>query len=162
MTTENTNNDANLPPVTPEYGGNAPGYSAPQDDTKPTGSANPYAAPAGYSSTPPPPAPNQGYYAAPNYGYAEKEPNAVMAFVMGLLGFLVLSPLGIVAVIIGRKSLNAFKMNPALEGRGLALAGYILGWVAIGAMVLTAIMVIFILVISAAGVGYNDSYYETY
>lgn len=155
MTTENRDNDASLPPIPPTYGGTAPGYSAPQTPVVPlTKTPSPtYDQPQQYA---PPATPS--YYAAPAYGV--KEPNAVIAFVMGLLGILVLSPLAIVAVILGRKSLNAIKANPSLEGKGMAMAGFIIGWVAIGFWVLGIIFLFIILGLASTGIGTSPSYQD--
>lgn len=157
MTTENRDNDASLPPVPPAYGGTAPGYSAPQVPLAPKADAAPpiYAPPAPNYAPPPV---NQGYYAAPGYGV--KEPNAVLAFVMGLLGFFVLGPLAIVAVIMGRKSLNAIKENPSLEGKNMALAGYIIGWVSIGFWILGLIFVFIVLGLASVGIDSGPSYQD--
>lgn len=155
MTTENRDNDASLPPVPPAYSGTVPGYSAPQAPPAPQEATPlpPYGQPQQYA---PPVGPS--YYAAPAYGI--KEPNAVLALVMGLLGFFVVPPLAIVAVIMGRKSLNAIKANPVLEGRGMALAGFIIGWATIGFWVLWVLLVIVLVGLSSVGIDASPTYQD--
>jgi hypothetical protein len=60
------------------------------------------------------------------------EPLAIWSFVMGVLslvccGFI----LGIPAVICGHLALSKFQKEPQLQGKGLATAGLIIGYVAI-------------------------------
>lgn len=156
MTTENKDNDGILPPAPPVYGGAVPGYSAPQAPPAPNTEAPlpPYGQSQQYA---PPASPaGQNYYAAPTYGV--KEPNAVLAFVMGLLGLLVFAPLAVVAVIMGRKSLNAIKANPSLEGKGMALAGFVIGWVAIGFWVLWLLLFILFMVLASVGISSEPDY----
>ena len=63
------------------------------------------------------------------------EPLAIWSLVLslvGLLGFCCGGPvLGIAAVICGHLALSKINANPNLQGRGLALAGLIMGYVAI-------------------------------
>jgi uncharacterized membrane protein len=60
------------------------------------------------------------------------EPLAIWSFVLGLLslvccGFI----LGIPAVICGHLALSKFQKEPQLQGKGLATAGLIIGYIAI-------------------------------
>jgi hypothetical protein len=51
---------------------------------------------------------------------------------VGLLGFCCGGPvLGIAAVICGHLGLSKINANPTLQGRGLAMAGLILGYLAV-------------------------------
>lgn len=61
---------------------------------------------------------------------------AVASLVMGILGLILIGPLGsIPAVVSGHVALARIKKNPeGLDGDGLALAGLILGYVQIGLM----------------------------
>lgn len=63
---------------------------------------------------------------------------AVASLVLGILGLILLGPLGsIPAIICGHKALARIKRDPETQqGDGLALAGLILGYVQIGVMVL--------------------------
>ena len=66
---------------------------------------------------------------------APTEPLAIWSFVLslvGLLGFCCGGPLlGIGAVVCGHLALSKINEKPALQGRGLALAGLIIGYFAI-------------------------------
>jgi hypothetical protein len=66
---------------------------------------------------------------------APTEPLAIWSFVLslvGLLGFCCGGPvLGIAAVICGHLGLSKINANPALQGRGLAMAGLIIGYLAV-------------------------------
>lgn len=140
---------------TQAYPGAAPAYpSAPQPYS---GSAvQPYggAAPQPYGATSPgyPAAPPQGgaypAYAAPSY--AAPRPTSGLAttsLICGIAGvvlFWAVIPLiaSIVAVITGHMALRQTKANPALGGRGMAIAGLIMGYVMIGFLVIGLIMTI--------------------
>jgi hypothetical protein len=62
---------------------------------------------------------------------------AIASLVLGILGLILLGPLGsIPAVICGHVAMSRIKKSPDdLEGNGMALAGLILGYVQIGLMV---------------------------
>jgi hypothetical protein len=69
---------------------------------------------------------------APTAAAGTTEPLAIWSFVMGVLslvccGFI----LGIPAVICGHLALSKFQKEPQLQGKGLATAGLIIGYVAI-------------------------------
>lgn len=63
------------------------------------------------------------------------EPLAIWSLVLslvGLMGFCCGGPmLGIAAVVCGHLGLSKINANPHLQGRGLALAGLIIGYIAI-------------------------------
>ena len=64
------------------------------------------------------------------------EPLAIVSLVLsiaGLLGFCCgfFLMAGIAGIICGHLALSRFKQNPALEGRGLAVAGLVIGYVAL-------------------------------
>ncbi len=58
---------------------------------------------------------------------------AVVSLVMGIVGWTVLPFIGsLVAIVTGHMARGEIRRQPqALEGDGLALAGLILGWVAV-------------------------------
>jgi hypothetical protein len=69
---------------------------------------------------------------APSAAAGTTEPLAIWSFAMGVLslvccGFI----LGIPAVICGHLALSKFQKEPQLQGKGLATAGLIIGYVAI-------------------------------
>jgi uncharacterized membrane protein YvbJ len=63
---------------------------------------------------------------------------AITALIMGILGFFI-NPLAILAVIFGIIGLNQTNKDPSLKGRGMAVAGLVLGIVAIASWVITII-----------------------
>jgi hypothetical protein len=62
---------------------------------------------------------------------------AVASLVMAILGFVLLGPLGAIpAVICGHIAKSKIKQNPeTLTGEGMALAGLIMGYIQLGALV---------------------------
>ncbi|WP_194408677.1 DUF4190 domain-containing protein [Microbacterium cremeum] len=115
------------PPPPPAYGAPAapPAYGTP--------GAAPAAAPYGAA-----PQYGQPYGAAPAYGYgygAQPKTNvlAIVSLVASIVGFIGLLPIigSIAAVIMGHISLNQLKTNGE-NGRGMALAGTIVGYVGLG------------------------------
>ncbi len=119
-----------------------PGYQPPPNYTPPP--SQPYGAPPNYASptapppygTPPPPG-----YAPPGYAAAYGMPVqqqssglAVASLVLGLLSFLFWFFTGIPAVITGHMALNRIKQNPMLGGKGMAIAGLILGYLSIASL----------------------------
>src|SRR5688500_2844831 len=90
---------------------------------------------------PPPPPPGGGYgeqrYGAPAPGGTNKK--ATWALVTGILGLLCCSPLGIVAIILGRNAEQEIRAT-GQGGAGLAKAGFILGIVALALLVLQIIL----------------------
>ncbi len=114
---------------------------------------------------PPPPQPGYGTppaqsgyapYGAPGYPSAASRPTsglAITAMVCGIAGivlFWAIIPVlaSIVAVITGHMALGQIKRDPALGGRGMAIAGLILGYlvVAIGAFILVSTVISFLFV----------------
>ena len=63
---------------------------------------------------------------------------AVASLVLGILGFMMLGPLGAIpAVICGHIAKSKINANPeTLTGEGMALAGLIMGYIQIGSLVL--------------------------
>jgi len=126
-----------------------PGAAAPQ---------TPYGAPA----YPQPPQQQPYGYGAP-YGYAPKTNSlAIVSLISGIAAFVVLPFIAsIVAVITGHMSLKQLKTNGE-AGRGMALAGTILGWVGIGLAVLLVVGLIVFWGIIAAGLASSGSSYYDY
>jgi hypothetical protein len=122
-----------VPPVQPA----PPAYGAPPAyDAAPT----PYGSQPPYGSTP-------SYGAAPAYGtpyggYAPAKTNtlAIVSLVSSLVGLLIIPLIGsVVGVITGHMSLGQIR-NTGEQGRGLALAGTILGYVGLAFIVLGLIV----------------------
>lgn len=114
-----------------QYGAAQQPYGTPQ---QPYGAAPQYAAAPGYG----------GYPAGPKYNVM-----AIVSFVSSLVGLFVIPIIGqIVGIITGHISLNQLKTSGE-NGRGLALAGTIIGWVSLGLAIL-AIILIFAFVIPLA------------
>ena len=132
------------------YPGAAPGYSAPGQPpygVQP-GYAPPSAAPA-YGT--PPVQPGYAPYAAPGYPAAAPRPTsglAVTSLICGIAGlvlFWAFVPLlaSIAAVITGHMALGQTKRDPRIAGRGMAIAGLIMGYagVAIAAFMLISVII---------------------
>ncbi|MFK4837032.1 DUF4190 domain-containing protein, partial [Microbacterium sp. ZW T2_14] len=105
---------------------------------------------------PPPPygtaapaAPSYGtapaYGAAPGYGYgAQPKTNtlAIVSLIASIASFIIVPFVGsVVGVITGHMSLNQLKTSGE-QGRGMALAGTIVGWVGLGLAILGIIAAI--------------------
>jgi Domain of unknown function (DUF4190) len=91
---------------------------------------------------PPPPPPPGGNYGQPAYGSpaaAGNNQKATWALVTGILGLLCCSPLGIVAIILGRSAEQEIRTT-GQGGAGMAKAGFILGIVALALLVLQIIL----------------------
>ena len=95
---------------------------------------------AATGGTPPPSSPAPAAVvptptAAPVPAASPTEPLAIWSLVLslvGLLGFCCGGPmLGIAAVVCGHLGLSKINANPHLQGRGLALAGLVIGYFAI-------------------------------
>ena len=88
--------------------------------------------------TPPPPGYGQpSPYGAPAPGGSNKK--ATWALVTGILGLLCCSPLGVVAIILGRGAQAEIAMT-GQQGAGAAKAGVILGIIALVLLVLQIIL----------------------
>jgi hypothetical protein len=88
----------------------------------------------------PPPAP----YGAPQYAPAAPKTNglAVASLVLGITGFLCCIP-AILALVFGYISKGQIdKSNGTQGGRGMAVAGIVLGWVWVGLGILYVILVV--------------------
>ncbi|WP_396641478.1 DUF4190 domain-containing protein [Microbacterium sp.] len=93
----------------------------------------------GYPAAPP----ASGYPAAPGYGTyppaAKTNTLAIVSLISAIVGFVLIPFVpSIVAVITGHMSLGQIKRTGE-QGRGLGLAGTIIGWVGVGLWVLAVI-----------------------
>ena len=82
------------------------------------------------------------------YVEQKTEPMAVLSLIFGILGFVPIPVLGglgwIVAVVLGKQSLKKIDRNPEkFKGRGLAIAGRVLGIIGIS-LVLLALLIFII------------------
>ncbi len=142
------------PPSPPAqaYPGAAPSFPpAPQPQTY-SGAVQPYGAVAPQSpyGNPASGQPGPGYptYAAPAYPAPRPVSGlAITSLICGIAGvvlFWALVPLlaSIVAVITGHMALRQMKANPAIGGRGMAVAGLIMGYVMVAVLVIGIVMTV--------------------
>lgn len=124
------------PPPPPWYGSQQP----------PGGGYRPRQSP-GYGY--PPPLPPRYGYPPPAPGYDYPSPRltdrlATASLVLGIVGVVVsLFTFGIpsiLAVVFGHLSLSQIRRNPSQEGRGLAIAGLVLGYLVLAGLVLVVII----------------------
>lgn len=128
-------------PAAPPYGAPTPPPPAPGYGTPPQ--APPYAAPPAYQPPTYPGAPQ----AAPAYygGYAGPKTNtlSILSLIASILGFIWVLPLvgSLAGAIMGHISLNQIKASGE-KGRGMALAGVVVGWVGLGLLIIGVIAII--------------------
>ncbi|HKJ10983.1 MAG TPA: DUF4190 domain-containing protein [Ornithinimicrobium sp.] len=146
------------PPPPPGGNDENPYTSQPGPGSEPAGQGSPgYGSGAYGSSEPAPPA--SGYEAAPGY-YGGQMPSdaennlGVIALVTGIISLVACAPLGIVAVIYGRKAQAATAAGRANNGT-LGTVGFWLGAVALALMVLGIIFVVVLLVFGLSVGGVN-------
>jgi hypothetical protein len=89
----------------------------------------------------------------PGYGYVppKSQTNAILALVLSLVGFATCGVTAIVGVIFGHIAMGKIKRGEE-DGRGMALAGVIIGYVVIAGWLLYAAIII-IAIIAAANQG---------
>lgn len=127
--------DPGFAPPNYDYGYQQPGYPQPG-----------YQQPA-YQQQPP--YVGGGMYGAPPP--AETNSNAIIALVCGIGAFVICGLGAIPAIIFGNKALAEIEASGGRqEGRGMAQAGRIIGWVAV-AMWAIGIILFIILIAAAAG-----------
>ncbi|WP_439593186.1 DUF4190 domain-containing protein [Microbacterium sp.] len=147
-----------------------PAYTPPPAYTAPPAYApaaeQPYGSPPAYGTAPaaqgpgsyPPPyqaAPPAYGAAAPAYGYGQAQPKtntlAIVSLVASIVGFLWILPFigNLAGVITGHISLKQIKQTGE-GGRGMALAGVIVGWVGLGILILVALGFLFFFVIAVS------------
>jgi hypothetical protein len=103
-----------------------------------------------YDTPPPPPQqPPSGPYGAPGQygGYSGPPPNhprAVPALVCGILSLVLCGIFtGIPAIIMGNRAVREIDASQGqVQGRGMAKAGQILGWISVGITILYLLIVI--------------------
>lgn len=129
----------NQPPV---YG--QPGqYSQP---AAPYGQPGAYGQPGQYGQ--PGPYGQPGY---PQQGYAQMPGTNLMA-ILSLIFAFVFSPAG---VVLGHISLSQIKKTGE-QGRGLAIAGLIIGYISIAFIVIYIVFIIFIVILGATSGSYHS------
>jgi hypothetical protein len=80
---------------------------------------------------------------------AQTAGKAVAALVCGIVGLFVCAPVGIAAIILGNQARTEIAGSGGrLQGDGMALAGLIMGWIAVGLLILG--VVIFVIALAAA------------
>jgi hypothetical protein len=108
------------------------------------------------AAPPPPPAYAQqpAGYAQPASGYQgprQSSSQATTAMILGIVGVVACQLVGIVAVILGNQAKNEIDASGGqLDGRGQALAGIVMGWIAIGILVVEVLFVVVILIAAFA------------
>ena len=169
----------------PELGGRppqAPPGQAPPPQAPPPQQTHGYPPPPpGYGYPPPPPPPGYGYqqYAYPppqQWAYPQQavpdNGQAVAGFVLSLvaLGLLVISAglstivsLGcaIAGIVCSRNGKTKVEAGETPKHRGLAQAGFIIGWVGVGLSILAIIGWILVLAIGAGDEGFRIDPEET-
>jgi xanthosine utilization system XapX-like protein len=92
--------------------------------------------------------PSPGTPAAPSVNVITQETSnlAIWALVCGCLSLLLGIFTSIPAIILGHKALSEIKKNPAIQGRSMAKAGMILGYIFTALMVLIPIVAIVVLI----------------
>lgn len=125
--------------------------------------------PPSYPAAPPAPQYQAPQYQTPQYpqpaygvpGYAPQPKTnvlAIVSLVSSLVGIFVLPFIGsLVGVITGHMSLNQLKTSGE-GGRGLALAGTIIGWIGLAFVVIGVVIVIVIIAAVAASGGFRTTY----
>lgn len=92
-------------------------------------------------------APPQAIYSAPPPVASVRTPgSATVALILGICAWAVCSLLAIGAVVAGHMALNEINRTPGMEGRGIATAGLVLGYVNLavvaGLVLLFAVMAV--------------------
>lgn len=155
MSDQNAGEPTPAPPTPP-----APGYPPPAQQYAPPAVAAPppAAAPPAYAppAAPPAQAPAPAY-APPGYTPYPAGPKtnvlAIVSLVSSVVGLFILPLIGsVAAVITGHISLRQLKTSGE-GGRGMALAGTIVGWVGVGLILLVGIplIIFFVTVVLSAG-----------
>lgn len=103
-----------------------------QPDWQPPG----YAQPPGYGQPPP------GYGQPMPYPLVRSTNGmAIAALVVGLVSIFSCQLIGIVAIFLGHRARNEIRASGE-DGDGMALAGIIIGWVAVGLAVLAIVVML--------------------
>lgn len=97
--------------------------------------------------------PNCGHPTGRSGGLAQgrrrTEGTAIASLILGIAGF-VICPIvtSVLAIIFGNQAQRKIAEDPSLEGEGLAKAGVVLGWVALG---IAAFGILVVVIAAAAG-----------
>jgi hypothetical protein len=134
------------PPAPPEYPQSAPTYGEAAPPAYGQPAPPPYGQPAPGYGQPPYGAPAYpAYAAAPTYGGGPAQKTntlAIVSLVASLVGILLLPFIGsIVGIITGHMSLSQIKRTGE-QGRGLGLAGTIVGWVGLALAIIGTILLV--------------------
>jgi hypothetical protein len=171
------------PPPPPGYGyppppaGQAapPGQPPPGYGYPPPPPGQPYPPPPGYGQ-PPAYAPPPGYAYPPPWGYPQQQVpdngQAIAGFVLSIvsLGLLIVSAglstiisigCAIAGIICSRNGKRKVDAGETPKNRGLAQAGFIVGWVGLGLSLLATIFWIVVIVIAATSDDPNNDPFET-
>ena len=65
---------------------------------------------------------------------------AIAALVMGIAAFVVFGPLAVLAIIFGAIGISQANKDPSLKGKGMAVAGLVLGIIAVAGWVIVMIV----------------------
>jgi hypothetical protein len=96
---------------------------------------SPSASPAPAVAAAPAPVPHPAAPAAPT------EPLAIASLILSILGIVCCGPLFLVpALICGHLALPKFRARPELQGRGLAIAGLVISYVAIAGWLIWVVL----------------------
>ncbi|MBD3940847.1 DUF4190 domain-containing protein [Microbacterium sp. NEAU-LLC] len=150
------------PPATETAAPAAPAaYPPPAQGAYPPPAYGTPASPAPYGTAPAYGA-APGYAAAPGYGYgapAKTNTLAIVSLIASIASFVILPLVGsIVGVITGHMSLKQLKTSGE-QGRGMALAGTIVGWVGIGLTIIGIVaFVLFFVAIYSTASTYSGGY----
>jgi hypothetical protein len=151
-----------------------PGYGYPPPPPPPS-AGQPYQPPPGYGQ-PPAYAPPPGYAYPPPWGYPQQQVpdngQAIAGFVLSLvsLGLLIVSAglstiisigCAIAGIICSRNGKKKVDAGETPKHRGLAQAGFIIGWVGLGLSILATIFWIVVIVIAATSDDPNNDPFET-
>ena len=160
----------------PSPGQPAPGQAPPGYGYPPPPPGHAYPPPPGYGPPPGAPAPPPGYAYPPPWGYAQQSVpdngQAVAGFVFSLvaLGLLVISAglstivsigCAIAGIICSRNGKRKVDAGETPKHRGLAQAGFIIGWVALGLSILATIAWIVVIAVAATEDNPNSDPFET-
>jgi hypothetical protein len=126
-------------PALPPYGASAqppygqPSYAPPAYPQQPYGQSSPYGQNAPYGQAAP-----YGYGYAPA---AKTNPLSIVSLVLSILGFIWVLPLigSLGGAIVGHFALKQIARD-GTQGRGMALAGVIVGWAGVGITVLIGLV----------------------
>jgi hypothetical protein len=146
------------PPEVPDQGSTPPPAppAPPAPAAPPAPPAMPAQPPAAQPPAAPPPPPAPAAYGQPAAATPYQMPRqssgkATTAMVLGIVGLVACGIAGIVAIVLGNQAKNEIDASGGqLEGRGMALAGIIMGWIAVGIMVLGVAIFLLIVIVGAS------------